>query len=103
LFSSQDVVGEDADLEVEVGTANILHQPAVDGDAGSLHRAVPDLAGLINNEVDFSRELLREVAHLELYNLAAGNTAHILAPGIGLLVDVPVHLCRFSNHRVLLL
>jgi hypothetical protein len=97
------MVGEDADLEVEVRPAHILHQPPVCGYTGCLKGTVPDLAGFIYHEINFSREFLREVPHFELNNFVAGDTAHIFAPGIGFFGNVPVHLCRFSNHRVLLL
>jgi hypothetical protein len=97
------MVGEDAYLEMEVRPADILHQTPVGGDTGCFKGTVPDLAGFIHEKINLKREFLREVAHLELHNLAAGDTTHIFAPGIGFLGNVPVHLCRFSDHRVLLL
>src|SRR5208337_2329420 len=48
LVLTQDVVGEDTDLEMEVRPADFLEQAAVYRDAGGFQCAVPDLARLFN-------------------------------------------------------
>ena len=96
---TEDVVREGPDLQVVVRPPDLLLELPVDADTSGLKRRVPYLACLLNDDGEFDREILGEVAHIKLHDLAARHAAHVFPACICFLCEIPVHLRWFSYHR----
>ncbi len=102
LVLPEHVVGELPEDHLVPLLADLLQEVTIGTESRGLHRAVADLALLLDVQRDLHGVLRRvdvTVAHLVLGDLRAGNPGDVLPPGVGGFADLPVHGGGLVGHR----